>query len=616
MTQKSQKILSGFLLFLLPIAIAFGQDSETLSSIDRIVTQIETMYPRVEGLVVSLEGNDILIDLKEGDPIRPGDRLNLVRYGEEILHPVTQKKLGRKETQIGEVEIIQIGKNFSRARTTDKTVKVQVGDGVQPAFSKISFLIAPIESKTDKTVDTTRLGLALEKRLKANPRFDVPAFDLGVWMLESGISPDQLLQQKSLNDLREKVKTDLILIPSLREIKGKTVLSYEMASAVDGKIKGKAEVLSDSLPALPPPTRAKKSKEQAVATDFENENKGVLEYVSKQEFPFEIVDFDVGDIYGDGELEYVIIDRYRVMIYKVENGKLKQIAQHTSNKSGSRFLAVDMGDINGNGRDEIFVTNQSGNELKSFVLEINPDKKQRLDKIWENVRLYFRIIRPFGEKPKLLAQGSGFLDPFTGGIKTVQFQGNGYVVGSEISLPPVQDMKFTLYGLTQTNISSSKTNETIILDKDYHLRVYSPGGRLLVKSDEYYGHDPRLVDTGVKDDPIGGVKRGEPANFKGRLQFVQHGGKRFLFLPKNYLAGGGLLSKLIIVNDSNLVILGVSEEGFSKYAETKKQKGYIASYQIVDVPKTNETRVHAVAVQEGGLTGKTISTFFTYNWRN
>ncbi len=304
------------------------------------------------------------------------------------------------------------------------------------------------------------------------------------------------------------------------------------------------------------------------------------------------------------------------MVYRLENGKLKQIAQHTSNKNGSRFLAVDVADINGNGRDEIFVTNQNGSELKSFVLETNPDQKQRLDKIWENVRLYFRIIRPFGDKPKLLAQGYGFLDPFAGGIKTVEYQGNGYVVGSEISLPPVQGMQYILYGLTQTSISSSKTNETIILDKDYHLRVYSPGGRLLVKSDEYYGHDPRLVDTGVKEDPVGGVKRGEPVNFRGRLQFVQHGGKRFLFIPKNYTAGGGLLAKAVIVNDSSLAVLGVTEEGFSRFAETKKQKGYIAAYQIVDVPKTNETRVHAVAVQDGGLLGKTISTLFTYNWRN
>ncbi|MBI4388947.1 MAG: VCBS repeat-containing protein [Nitrospinae bacterium] len=600
------------MILLFMSAPAFAEDRGSLASVDRAVGQIEAMFPQLEGTVVSLEGGEFLVDLKQGDPVHPGDRLKLIRYGEEILHPATGKKLGRKETELGEVEIVQIGKNFSRAKTLDKSVTPQVGDGVRPPFRKIVFLVAPLESKTAKDIDRNRLVSALEKRLQENPRFEVPGLDLGVWMLEAGVDKEALFRQENLDRLREKVKADFVLLPSVREVKDKMALSFELRSTVDGQVKDKAEVLAEQIPLAPKP--AKTPREQSLQTDFEG-RKGVLEFVEKQEFPFEIVDFDVGDLNGDGSQDFAIADRHRILIYRHEDGKFKKISQVATSKTANYFLSIDVGDVNSNGRDEIFVTNKYGDGLKSFVLEANP-KQKRFDKIWDNVTLYFRIIRPFGAKPKLLAQTPGFRDPFTGGIKTIQYKGDRYVEGPELPVPSIYGMQFILYGLTQTSLTSSKTNETIILDKDYHLRVYSPSGRLLVKSDDYYGHDPRLIDVGVKEEIGGIVKQGEPVNYRGRLQFVENGGRKFLLIPRNYVAGGGLLSKLTLVNDSSLVLLGITREGFEKVFETRKQKGYIAAFQTTVHPKTRERKVHVVTVQEGGLAGKTISSIFTYNWQN
>ncbi|NIQ01641.1 MAG: hypothetical protein GWN10_13700 [Nitrospinaceae bacterium] len=156
--------------------------------------------------------------------------------------------------------------------------------------------------------------------------------------------------------------------------------------------------------------------------------------------------------------------------------------------------------------------------------------------------------------------------------------------------------------------------DTIVLDKEYHLRVYSGSGRLLVKSNDYYGHDPRLIDVGVKEDIEGIVQQGEPVPFKGRLLFVTKGEDRFLFLPKNHRIGGSLLARMVLVEDSSLVILGISREGFEKLFETKKQRGYLAAYQVMDLPENQKKRVHMATVEEGGLTGRTISTVYTYEW--
>jgi hypothetical protein len=300
------------------------------------------------------------------------------------------------------------------------------------------------------------------------------------------------------------------------------------------------------------------------------------------------------------------------MFYKLKDNKFKQITQVKARKGLDKFISVDVGDINHNGRDEIFITNKLGDRLSSFVLERNL-KQKGFKKIWDKVNLYFRIIHPFGSKPTLLAQSPGFRNPFKGGIKTLLFRDGRYIEGAELEIPSIYGRPFILYGLTQT-VSSNKKKNTIILDKDYHLRIYSPDGSLLVKSDDYYGHDPRVIDTGVKEEMGGVVQQGEPVHYRGRLRFVKSGGKKYLLIPRNYRMGGKLLAKMVVVNNSSLVILQITEEGFEKVFETKKQKGYIAAYQVMDSLKAEQKKIHVVTVQKGGMVEKAKSTIFTYDW--
>jgi len=137
---------------------------------------------------------------------------------------------------------------------------------------------------------------------------------------------------------------------------------------------------------------------------------------------------------------------------------------------------------------------------------------------------------------------------------------------------------------------------------------------LLIKSDEYYGHDPRLIDIGVVRQVSNLEVQGQPVRFRGRLLVESFGDKRFILIPKNHTFGGGLLSNLILVNNSNLVILGIQKEGFEKVAETKKQKGYLAAFQVASYPEKNRKDIYVATVEKGGLTSKTVSSIFTYHW--
>ncbi|MDE1045643.1 MAG: VCBS repeat-containing protein [Nitrospinaceae bacterium] len=595
-------------LFVTLILIVPGNAlAQSSASLDRMVSQIESLFPSLEGYVIAVEGSGLTLDLKQGMPVEPGDRLKLIRYGRELFHPVTKKKVGRKETDLGEVEVLEVRKDFSRARALDPTLLPKEGDGVRSSFQKLSLLVAPPQIKSKKKVNADRLRYNLESRLNKHPRFEVPSFDFGLWMIDEKLNIKSALKSRNLKKLHAKAEADFILIPSIRSVKGKMALNYKLVSAVDGSLKKQANIMSENLPTSDAP-REHRGRTQ---TSF-NDKKDFLKFVSKQKFPYEIVDFDVGDVNGDGENEFILIDRYRVMIFKNKKGYLRRVAQVKTRKSINHFLGVDVADINGNGRDEIFVTNQTDDKLSSFALEIKP-KQKRLHYTWKDANLYFRILRPMGKRPILVSQSSGFQNPIEGPIKKVLYKNGKYQQGPELNTPTVYGNHFILYGLTQEDLNGNGTPETIILDNKFHLRVYSQNGDLVVKSDEYFGHDPRLIDVGVVED-IPGLHQGEPVRFKGRLEFVQLGANRYLVLPMNKTLGGGFLNRLVVVENSGLALLRLTGEGFEKAFESSKQKGFLSSFRAIPHKNGAGAGVYVLRVDKNIMNNAVHSTLTTYEW--
>jgi hypothetical protein len=595
-------------LFVALILILPGNTlAQSSASLDRMVNQIEALFPSLEGYVIAVEGSGLTLDLKQGMPVEPGDRLKLIRYGRELFHPVTKKKVGRKETDLGMVEVLEVRKDFSIARALDPTLLPKKGDGVRSSFQKLSLLVAPPQIKSKKKINADRLRYNLESRLNKHPRFEVPSFDFGLWMIDEKLNIKSALKLRNLKKLHANAEADFILIPSIRSVKGKMALNYKLVSAVDGSLKKQANIMSENLPT----SDALREHRGRTQTSF-NDRKDFLKFVSKQEFSYEIVDFDVGDINGDGKNELILIDRYRVMIFKNKKDHLSRVTQVKTRKGINHFLGVDVSDINGNGRDEIFVTNQTDDKLSSFVLEIKP-KQKRLHYTWKDANLYFRILRPMGKRPILVSQGSGFQNPIEGPIKKVLYKNGKYQQGPELNTPTVYGNHFILYGLTQEDLNGNGTPETIILDNKFHLRVYSQKGNLVVKSDEYFGHDPRLIDVGVVED-IPGLHQGEPVRFKGRLQFVQLGANRYLVLPMNKTLSGGFLNRLVVVENSGLALLRLTGEGFEKAFESSKQKGFLSSFRAIPHKNGAGARVYVLRVDKDIVTNAIRSTLTTYEW--
>jgi hypothetical protein len=593
------------------------------TSLNRIVTQIESMFPSdTDGLVLSVDADTLTLDLRLGQSIKRGDRLHLIRFGEKIVHPTTKKKIGRKETDLGQVEIIEVRRDFSLARLIDPSVQAQPGDGVRSTLKKqLSFLVAPPQAKAGERQAGEQLRLTLETKLNRHPRFKVPDFDLELWLLENNLDHRSLLRPGNLAKLKERVAVDYLLLSEIRPVKGKLVLDYRLFSAVDGALQKQAKVLTGKPP-VPPRIAQEAFGDQETQTSLQPRGRGLVRFLDKHEFRFKIVDLDVGDINGDGKKEVVVITPTQVVVLNYEESRLKPMARFKADSRDHRFLAVDVGDINRNGRDEIFVTDHYGEQLASFALEIHPNT-QRLEQIWQDVNLYFRIIHPFGTRPILMAQAPGFKNPFKGPIMRYTFKGNQYAPRSQLRVPTVDGTKPMLYGLTRANLKDDKAPETIMLDDDFHLRVYSHEGRLLVKSDDYFGRDPRSIRVGVVEDisimapPEGAtlINQSEPVGFKGRLELIKQGESRYLLLPLNHTAGGKLFPGFASVENSSLAILSIAREGLAKVFETRKQRGYLAGLHSFPAQNGQPEQILVVTVEEKAEGGRDRSIISSYAWQ-
>ncbi len=612
-----------FFLSSLPLP-AFGQDNA--AGLDRMINQIESKFPSLEGYIVDVQGAQLVLDLKLGQDLKPGDHLKVMRLGDEIIHPVTKKKLGRRETDLGRAEVVEVRKDYSIARMDNPGVPVKKGDAVRSFFRKISILVSPVRTPKGSKVDAAELGLEIESRLNEHPRFQVPTFDLRVWARENKVQFNRVPGPEHLLALQSEVDVDYLLMPSVTGAGKQAVMDYRLVSAVDGDVVTQSRLMTDAPVKSARADKSSRRKTQrraprsrGVQSDFESGEGGPLEFTTKQEFEFEIVDMDTGDVNGDGKPDYVLISPDRVRFYKFVDQKFRQVSVYRAPQKGSQFISVDVADINGNGRDEIFVTCNVGQRLQSFVLEMVKGKK-RFTVIEDEMNLYFRVIKPEKMKPMLLVQEPGHDRPFRPAIFEYGWKGDEYEEIRELELPHIPGRPLvTIYGLTLANITPTKALETIFLDSNYHLRVYSAKGRLLVKSDEYYGHDPRVIDVALKEQ-IPGIHNSDgdvqAVPYRGRLSASHKGKQRFLLIPHNHRFGGSFVDKMTVVNNSSLVVLGIDREGVHKVFETRKQSGYLAAHGIA--PASDPTRkwvhsVHVARLGDLGL-GKKISTIFTYSW--
>jgi len=581
------------LLTALPLP-SHAQEPSFATAAHEAAEKIAAAFPKLEGLVIAIEGGRALLDLGEKDRVYQGMELQVYRPGEDIRHPITGVVLGKMEKDLGRVKVAEVREGYSLAEPLGKTDlgAILKGDRVRVTAARILLALPNIDPGEVKNVDPRAVSRELSVALSKTGRFEI----LEERRLRATLAAEKMAKFESFNDpailqvLTEKLKVNALALGKLTPLPQGTFLDVQVISAATGRPLTLASVevkaFAPRYATVPPPGYPMPPTARP----------GVLgpEFIKGPELPFKGRAMAVGDFTGDGKKKVAVTDGEVIYIYAFDKGTSRQIWAQPD-KRGNNIIALDAADINGNGKAEIFVTNYYGGRLTSYVLEY---KGGDFVRVWDKVGLFFRVL-PLGEggKDQLYAQKSGTDKLFTPPIRQYVWSGGSYKEGPIL----VSLDNLTLYGFTIGDVFNDGSRNLVLIDQGDRLQVYDLEGHRRYRSTDHYGGS----EASLEFRPLGAAASpnvGDPAEtivLQGRvyLQTSRSDGKKDLILWKNIPSAGYLFKNLKLYERSKLYDLRWDGLSFQTVWESREMDGYISDYSLVDLDGDGQLELVALLVQ-------------------
>ena len=141
---------------------------------------------------------------------------------------------------------------------------------------------------------------------------------------------------------------------------------------------------------------------------------------------------------------------------------------------------MNVADIDGNGKAEIYVCNLTATNAGSFVLEWDGAK---FNEIIHGQTWLIRVVDLPGKGKVLLGQRRNAEGNYLGGVELLKRQDGDFVSAGSLSLPRFANV----FNFVQCDLSGKGSVFTVLLGPWEHLQVYNPTGEPLWKSDDFFG---------------------------------------------------------------------------------------------------------------------------------
>ncbi|MFC1825491.1 hypothetical protein ACFL9T_22495 [Thermodesulfobacteriota bacterium] len=214
-----------------------------------------------------------------------------------------------------------------------------------------------------------------------------------------------------------------------------------------------------------------------------------------------VMAFDIGDLDGDGSNEYLVLGKNKLLVYQAEEESLALKATWKSSL-GEVFIKVTVGDMDKNGKAEIYLISQYAEMARSTVLEWDGKFKRILDK-----RGHLLIVRGSPEtKPMLLFRDSQLLNFLAGKIWIMSYEGPGKLVQKEF-LKGFENAQFHTLALLDLDLDGRMDfiglrNADLIEEDAAPLQVWSRDGKVLWKGDEDLGGTNNTIFLRQEGTPL------------------------------------------------------------------------------------------------------------------
>ncbi|OQW97112.1 MAG: hypothetical protein BWK74_07000 [Desulfobacteraceae bacterium A6] len=313
----------------------------------------------------------------------------------------------------------------------------------------------------------------------------------------------------------------------------------------------------------------------------------------------------LGDVDGDGKIETVFADDHNIFIYRQTAGKFEKIKE-IAGKTYEFYKGIDVADINGNKKAEIFVTaiSDSGRVI-SFVLEW--DGKD-FKKITDNEDWHYRVLDiPARGGKVLFAQKGGNASIFSGNVYELKWVSGNYLSTNKEILP----RGLNIYSFNYGDILNSGQEMILGFNANEFLLLFNANGSEEWSSSDPYGGSSAYLEPQAEIEASSKVGKNPDQRPQTRLYLPQrilvtdldNDKKKEVLVVKNTDSTGGIFSRVRFFKGGYFECLSWDNVGLSPKWKTRKFSGYISDYTLGDIDNDGKDElVFLLVTQTGGST--------------
>ncbi len=318
----------------------------------------------------------------------------------------------------------------------------------------------------------------------------------------------------------------------------------------------------------------------------------------KTKVPVDMKAMAVGDINGNGKKEILLLAGQSLRLFSIKDKAIVQVAE-TSLPPMLTGHALNLADLDGDGKDEIYISATDGLYVSSMIMKYTANGFQVVSR---DIHWYIRPILVPGKGWRLAGQQRGLdrIDLVKPGVYLLNLDAQNKIVqGKRLALPD----SVNLFDFVYADLDGDGFYEIVAVDQKEKLRVYSPGNELEWVSQKNYASSK----TYLGPSRGGMTKENSRRNFTpdedierelifvpGRIVVtdINKDGKQEIVVSEGNKLGLSLFNRLRFYDSGAVVSLAWNGSGLAESWRTGNYQGYIAGYDftLLDEKSKQDTK--------------------------